>query len=301
MHGAFSLSQILDSKMDMKKGKLIICSTPIGNLGDITLRVIDVLKQVDLIAAEDTRRTQKLLNHFSINTPTLSYHKFNEKERTGQIINRINQGMSIALVSDSGTPAISDPGQAIISACIDAGIKVEIAPGVDSVVPALVLSGFDTSSFCFYGFAPRSKGDIEKWALKLKDETRTVIVFESPKRIIKLLSMLANDFPKRNIALIRELTKVHEEVIRGSVEEVFGKVSSQEIRGEVVLVIEGAEDKGRGEKVRDDDIMANLEEAGLELKKLGFSAKEIAKVLAWRYDISRNLAYKISISVSGKK
>ena len=287
--------------MDMKKGKLIICSTPIGNLGDITLRVIDVLKQVDLIAAEDTRRTQKLLNHFSINTPTLSYHKFNEKERTGQIINRINQGMSVALVSDSGTPAISDPGQAIISACIDAGIKVEIAPGVDSVVPALVLSGFDTSSFCFYGFAPRSKGDIEKWASKLKDETRTVIVFESPKRIIKLLDMLANDFPKRNIALIRELTKVHEEVIRGSVEEVFGKVSSQEIRGEVVLVIEGAEDKRRGEKVRDDDIIANLEEAGLELKKLGFSAKEIAKVLAWRYDISRNLAYKISISFSGKK
>jgi len=287
--------------MDMKKGKLIICSTPIGNLGDITLRVIDVLKQVDLIAAEDTRRTQKLLNHFSINTPTLSYHKFNEKERTGQIINRINQGMSIALVSDSGTPAISDPGQAIVSACIDAGIKVEIAPGVDSVVPALVLSGFDTSSFCFYGFAPRSKGDIEKWASKLKDETRTVIVFESPKRIIKLLDMLANNFPKRNIALIRELTKVHEEVIRGSVEEVFGKVSSQEIRGEVVLVIEGAEDKRRGEKVRDDDIMANLEEAGLELKKLGFSAKEIAKVLAWRYDISRNLAYKISISFSGKK
>jgi 16S rRNA (cytidine1402-2'-O)-methyltransferase len=287
--------------MDTKKGKLIICSTPIGNLGDITLRVIDVLKQVDLIAAEDTRRTQKLLNHFSINTPTLSYHKFNEKERTGHIINRINQGMSIALVSDSGTPAISDPGQAIISACIDAGIKVEIAPGVDSVVPALVLSGFDTSSFCFYGFAPRSKGDIEKWASKLKDETRTVIVFESPKRIIKLLDMLANDFPKRNIALIRELTKVHEEVIRGSVEEVFGKVSSQEIRGEVVLVIEGAEDKRRGEKVRDDDIMANLEEAGLELKKLGFSAKEIAKVLAWRYDISRNLAYKISISFSGKK
>jgi 16S rRNA (cytidine1402-2'-O)-methyltransferase len=287
--------------MDMKKGKLIICSTPIGNLGDITLRVIDVLKQVDLIAAEDTRRTQKLLNHFSINTPTLSYHKFNEKERTGQIINRINQGMSVALVSDSGTPAISDPGQAIISACIDAGIKVEIAPGVDSVVPALVLSGFDTSSFCFYGFAPRSKGDIEKWASKLKDETRTVIVFESPKRIIKLLDMLANNFPKRNIALIRELTKVHEEVIRGSVEEVFGKVSSQEIRGEVVLVIEGAEDKRRGEKVRDDDIIANLEEAGLELKKLGFSAKEIAKVLAWRYDISRNLAYKISISFSGKK
>ena len=287
--------------MDMKKGKLIICSTPIGNLGDITLRVIDVLKQVDLIAAEDTRRTQKLLNHFSINTPTLSYHKFNEKERTGQIINRINQGMSVALVSDSGTPAISDPGQAIISACIDAGIKVEIAPGVDSVVPALVLSGFDTSSFCFYGFAPRSKGDIEKWASKLKDETRTVIVFESPKRIIKLLDMLANNFPKRNIALIRELTKVHEEVIRGSVEEVFGKVSSQEIRGEVVLVIEGAEDKRRGEKVRDDDIIANLEEAGFELKKLGFSAKEIAKVLAWRYDISRNLAYKISISFSGKK
>jgi 16S rRNA (cytidine1402-2'-O)-methyltransferase len=178
---------------------------------------------------------------------------------------------------------------------------VEIAPGVDSVVPALVLSGFDTSSFCFYGFAPRSKGDIEKWASKLKDETRTVIVFESPKRIIKLLDMLANNFPKRNIALIRELTKVHEEVIRGSVEEVFGKVSSQEIRGEVVLVIEGAEDKRRGEKVRDDDIIANLEEAGLELKKLGFSAKEIAKVLAWRYDISRNLAYKISISFSGKK
>jgi 16S rRNA (cytidine1402-2'-O)-methyltransferase len=287
--------------MDIKKGKLIICSTPIGNLGDITLRVIDVLKQVDLIAAEDTRRTRKLLNHFSINTPTLSYHKFNEKERTGQIINRINMGMNIALVSDSGTPAISDPGQAIISACIDAGIKVEISPGVDSVVPALVLSGFDTSSFCFCGFAPRRNRDIEKWALRLKDETRTMVVFESPKRIIKLLDMLANDFPKRNIALIRELTKVHEEVIRGSVEEVLGKIRSQEIRGEVVLVIEGEEDKIQGEKVREDDLMANLEKAGLELKKLGFCAKEMAKILAWRYDISRNLAYKISISVSGRK
>ncbi|MCL5986531.1 MAG: 16S rRNA (cytidine(1402)-2'-O)-methyltransferase [Actinobacteria bacterium] len=262
--------------------------------------MIDVLGQVDLIVAEDTRRTQKLLNHYNIRTPTLSYHKFNERERTEQIMDRINQGMNIALVSDSGTPAISDPGQTIISACIEAGIKVEMAPGVDSVIPALVLSGFDTSSFYFYGFAPRRKVDIKRWALKLKDETSTAIVFESPMRIVKLLAMLVNVFPKRNIALMRELTKVHEEVIRGSIEEVLERISSQEIRGEVVLVIAGAQEKREGEMTRNDDIMANLKEAGLELKKFGFSAREIAKILVWRYDISRNLAYKISISVLEK-
>ena len=293
MHGVLNLSG--------KLGKLIICSTPIGNLGDITLRVIDVLKQVDLIVAEDTRRTQKLLNHYGIKTQMLSYHKFNEKERTEQIIGRINQGANIALVSDSGTPAISDPGQVIISACIDSGIKVEIAPGADSVIPALVISGFDTSSFCFYGFAPRVRGEIEKLALKLSDENRTVVIFESPKRIVKLLTAFVNVFPKRNIALIRELTKIHEEVMRGSIEEVLGKISGKAIKGEVVLVISGAQKKKADDRIKGNDIMADLKDTGCELKELGFSTKEIVKILMWRYDIPRNLAYRISISVSGER
>ena len=293
MHGVLNLSG--------KQGKLIICSTPIGNLGDITLRVIDVLKQVDLIVAEDTRRTQKLLNHYGIKTQMLSYHKFNEKERTEQIIGRINQGANIALVSDSGTPAISDPGQVIISACIDSGIKVEIAPGADSVIPALVISGFDTSSFCFYGFAPRVRGEIEKLALKLSDENRTVVIFESPKRIVKLLTAFVNVFPKRNIALIRELTKVHEEVMRGSIEEVLGKISGKAIKGEVVLVISGVQKKKVDDSIKGKDIIADLKDTGYELKKLGFSTKEIVKILMWRYDIPRNLAYRISILVSGER
>jgi len=293
MHGVLNLSG--------KLGKLIICSTPIGNLGDITLRVIDVLKQVDLIVAEDTRRTQKLLNHYGIKTLMLSYHKFNEKERTEQIIGRINQGANIALVSDSGTPAISDPGQVIISACIDSGIKVEIAPGADSVIPALVISGFDTSSFCFYGFAPRVRGEIEKLALKLSDENRTVVIFESPKRVVKLLTAFVNVFPKRNIALIRELTKVHEEVMRGSIEEVLRKISDKAIKGEVVLVISGVQKKKVDDSIKGKDIIADLKDTGYELKKLGFSTKEIVKILMWRYDIQRNLAYRISILVSGER
>jgi len=285
----------------MKTGKLIVCSTPIGNLNDITLRVIDVLRNVDLIAAEDTRRTQKLLNHFKIKTPTLSYHKFNEKERVEQIISRINRGMNIALVSDSGTPAISDPGNEIVRACINADIEIEIAPGADSIIPALVLSGFNTSSFFFNGYAPRKKDDIDKLILKLKDEERTAVVFESPKRIIKFLGMFAAELPNRNIVVVRELTKIHEEVIRGNAEEVYAKIKSREIKGEVILVIEGREIMKRDDKLSDDHIMADLKEAVISLKKSGFSAKEIAKILMWRYDISRNSAYKISMTSYGEK
>lgn len=219
--------------------KLFVIPTPIGNLEDITLRAIRVMKEVDLIVAEDTRTTGFLLKHFGIETRMISYHKFNEHKSTESIVEKIQSGMSIGLVSDAGTPGISDPGYLLVKSCIDHGLSVECLPGATAFVPALILSGFANDSFCFEGFLPHKKGRQTKWK-EINQESRTVILYESPHRLLKALKE-ASEFldPQRKIAVCRELTKKFEEVRRGSAAELLDYFMKQGVKGEIVMVIDG--------------------------------------------------------------
>ena len=218
--------------------KLFIVPTPVGNLEDITLRAIRVLKEADLILAEDTRQTKKLLNHFQIQKQLLSYHKFNEQKTVESVIEKIKSGMNIALVSDGGTPGISDPGHILIAACINENITVECLPGATAFVPALVNSGFATDEFVFIGFLPHKKGR----QTKLKEIAlieKTIILYESPFRIVKLLEELKQHIgSERRISASREISKIFEETVRGTSVELLLHFKKKEPRGEFVLLIE---------------------------------------------------------------
>jgi 16S rRNA (cytidine1402-2'-O)-methyltransferase len=218
--------------------KLMLVPTPVGNLEDITLRAIRVLKEVDLILAEDTRQTKKLLNHLQINKALLSYHKFNEYKTVESIVEKIRAGMNIALVSDGGTPGISDPGHILIAACIKESIEVECLPGPTAFVPALVNSGFATDEFVFIGFLPHKKGR----QTKLKEIAlikKTIILYESPFRVVKLLEELKNHLgSERRISASREISKMFEETIRGTADELLRHFQTKNPRGEFVLVID---------------------------------------------------------------
>lgn len=219
--------------------KLYIVPTPIGNLEDITLRAIRILKEADLILAEDTRQTAKLLNHFEIKTRMRSHHLFNEHKTINGIVDQLNSGEQIALVSDAGTPGISDPGFLLIRACIQNNIEVECLPGATAFVPALVNSGLPSDHFIFEGFLPPKKGRKTRLE-KLAIEPYTVILYESPYRLIKTLTQLAEYFgADRQVAVARELTKIHEETIRGSIQEVLKYYEDQTIKGEIVIIIGG--------------------------------------------------------------
>ncbi len=221
-------------------GKLYLVPTPIGNLKDITFRAIDVLAQVDLILAEDTRTTKKLLKHYEINTKIKSYHIYNEHKVLNEIINFLTMDNEIALVSDSGSPCISDPGFLLVREVIRKGIDVESLPGPSSVIPALTQSGFPTTNFIFEGFLPKKKGRKKK-ILELSKETKTVILFESPHRIIKLLNEIKNICgTEKNISISREISKIFEETIRGTVKECLLYFEKKEPKGEFVICIEGS-------------------------------------------------------------
>lgn len=219
--------------------KLYVIPTPIGNLEDITLRAIRIMKEVELIVAEDTRTTGFLLKHFGIETKMISYHKFNEHKATELIVDKIRSGISIGLVSDAGTPGISDPGYLLVKSCIDHDIPVECLPGATAFVPALILSGFANDSFCFEGFLPHKKGRQTKWKA-INQEIRTVILYESPHRLLKALKE-ASEFiaENRQIAVCRELSKKFEEVRRGTAAELLDYFTNQGVKGEIVMVIEG--------------------------------------------------------------
>jgi 16S rRNA (cytidine1402-2'-O)-methyltransferase len=216
---------------------IFLVPTPIGNLGDITLRAIEVLKSVDLILAEDTRHTGKLLKHYNIQTPMSSFHQHNEHGKVKDVIARLKGGESLALVTDSGTPSISDPGFLLVRECVREGIRVECLPGATALVPALVLSGFPTDHFCFEGFLPVKKGRVTR--LKdLASEPRTIVLYESPHRLIKTLRELALNLGiHRQAVVCRELTKIHEEVVRGTLEELVTHFEKTEPRGEIVIVV----------------------------------------------------------------
>lgn len=221
--------------------KLFIVPTPVGNLEDITLRALRVLKEAELILAEDTRQTKKLLDHFQVQKRLLPYHKFNENKSTAQIIEQLRSGTGIALVSDGGTPGISDPGHILIAACIREGIPVECLPGATAFVPALINSGFATDEFLFAGFLPHKKG--RQTRLKeLAQEPRTLILYESPFRIVKLLEELPAHFgAERQISISREISKMFEETVRGTAAELFAHFTKKPPKGEFVVVIEGNE------------------------------------------------------------
>lgn len=220
-------------------GKLFVCATPIGNLEDVTLRVLRVLAEADLVAAEDTRRTRKLLSRHEITARLVSYHEANERKQAEFLIGRMRAGDRIALVTDAGMPGISDPGFQIIRRCIEEQIPVEVVPGASSILAALIASGIGPARFCFDGFLPRKAGERITRLKQLAAEERTIIFFESPSRVRETLEAILQVLGDRNIALARELTKVHEEVIRGKVSEVQERLEDP-VLGEIVLVIEGA-------------------------------------------------------------
>ncbi|TKG94804.1 16S rRNA (cytidine(1402)-2'-O)-methyltransferase [Puteibacter caeruleilacunae] len=226
--------------------KLYIIPTPIGNLKDITLRALEILKEVDTILAEDTRTSSKLLKHFEINTKMQSHHKFNEHKTSEHIAQRIESGENIALISDAGTPAISDPGYLLVRTCLENDIEVECLPGATAFVPALVNSGFATDRFTFEGFLPHKKGR-QKKLKSLAEESRTMIFYESPFRLVKTLEQFAEYFGQDRFASVsRELTKLHEENKRAPLPELIEHFKSKTVKGEIVIIVEGLDKKRKG-------------------------------------------------------
>lgn len=220
-------------------GKLFICATPIGNLEDITLRVIRTLKEVDLIACEDTRTSMKLCRHFEIDTPLTSYHEHNKYEKADYLVAKIAEGLNVALISDAGTPAISDPGEELVKRAHEAGIEVTSLPGAAAVITALTLSGLQTGRFSFEAFLPHDKKERNYVLEELKEETRTIILYEAPHRLKKTLLELKEKLGNRRLSIVKELTKVHETVLLSTLEEAISFYEETEPKGEYVLVIEG--------------------------------------------------------------
>lgn len=225
----------------MSYGTLYLCATPIGNLQDITLRVLDTLKTVDLVACEDTRKTLQLLNHFSISKPVTSYYEHNKMTKGDVIIQQLKEGKNIALVSDAGMPGISDPGYDLVQQCLTEGIAFTVLPGAVAAITGLVLSGLPTDRFAFEGFIPRQKKERQQFFLNLLHEERTMIFYESPHRLQDTLKTMAEIFPDRTMAAARELTKKFEEIVRGTPSELLTHFETEGIRGEFVLLLHGAQ------------------------------------------------------------
>ena len=233
--------------------KLYVVPTPIGNLEDITLRAINVLKEVDFILAEDTRTTSHLLRHLGIEKPMHSHHKFNEHATVGRVAEAINNGRDVALVSDAGTPGISDPGFLLVRKCVEEGIEVVTLPGATALIPAVVQSGFPCDRFCFEGFLPQKKGRMKRLQ-ELAMEPRTLVLYESPYRVVKCLEQLAETFgEERRVAVVREITKKFEETVRGTIAEALEHFRSHEPKGEFVIVVEGYDPKRKSASDDEDD------------------------------------------------
>lgn len=266
-------------------GNLYVIATPIGNLEDITLRAIRILKEADLIAAEDTRHTLKLLNHLEISKPLISYHRHNEETRQDIIIQKLEEGQNIALVSDAGTPGICDPGEVVIKTCIEKGINVVPIPGPCAFVNALICSGIDTKEFNFLGFLPLNKNNRKQKLEEIKKSNKTIILYEAPHKLKETLKDLKDIIENRKIVLARELTKIHEEFIRKNIDDLI--TLSETLKGEVVLIIEG----GEIEQEENDLINLSLEEHYRYYEKMGLDKKEIIKKIAKDRNVSKNEIY----------
>ena len=274
------------------QGKLYLCATPIGNLEDITYRVLRTLKEVDLIAAEDTRNSIKLLNHFDIHTPMTSYHEYNKIEKAEVLIRKMQEGTNIALITDAGTPGISDPGEDLVRMCYEAGIDVTSLPGPAACITALTLSGLPTRRFAFEAFLPSDKKERQAVLTELVNETRTIIMYEAPHRLVKSLNELLEVLGNRKITLCRELTKKHETAFASTIEDILKYYETQEPKGECVLVIEG---KNRAELVQEErakwEEMTIPEHMDIYLNQ-GMDKKEAMKAVAKDRGVSKRDIYQ---------
>ncbi|MGM0213635.1 16S rRNA (cytidine(1402)-2'-O)-methyltransferase [Enterococcus sp. AZ109] len=269
-------------------GILYLVPTPIGNLDDMTFRGVKTLQSADLIASEDTRNTQKLLNHFEIKVPQKSFHEHNYRERIPELIRLLQDGQTIAQVSDAGMPSISDPGQELVAACIAENIPVVSLPGATAGMTALIASGLSPQPFYFYGFLQRKKSQQKKELEQLKSQTATLIFYESPHRIKETLKNAEQVLGDRQVVICRELTKLYEEYIRGSVQEVIDYVSEHPLKGECCLLISGA-----NEEVAEEILEGTLTEQVEQLMEEGFSSKEAIKEVAKRNQIKKQEVYKL--------
>ncbi len=267
-------------------GKLYIVATPIGNLEDITIRALNILKSVDLIAAEDTRQTLKLLNHFEISKPLISYHRHNEDVKSEILLEKLNEGQDIALVSDAGTPGICDPGEVVIKKAIESNITVVPIPGACAMINALIASGISTSEFIFLGFLPLNKKNRKQKLEEIKNSNKTIILYEAPHKMKNTLEDLKDIIGDRRITLARELTKIHEEFIRDNINNILDKIDS--LKGEMILIIEGKSSENNSQNELNE---LTLEEHYEYYKKQGFDKKEIIKKIAKDRNVNKNEIY----------
>ncbi len=276
---------------EKQPGILYVVSTPIGNLEDITLRALRVLKEVDLIAAEDTRRTRQLLTHYGIHKPLISYHEHNRRMREKTLLQELREGKNIALVTDAGTPGISDPGEDLVRGAIQESIPLIPIPGPAALVAALSVSGLPTESFLFYGFLPSKAAARKKWLVSLKDRPETLVFYESPRRLASLLEDAAQILGDRRVVVAREMTKVYEEVYRGTITEVLDQLGEEEVKGEVTVILEGST---LPPKVEASSIVDALKHYTGEM---GLSMKESVHRVAEDLEVSRQEVYRASLKL----
>ncbi len=272
-------------------GTLYLCATPIGNLDDITFRVLETLRTVDVIAAEDTRNSIKLLNRFEIKTPMTSYHEFNKYDKGRQLIDQLLSGKNIAVITDAGMPGISDPGEELVKMAYEAGVPVTVLPGACACVTALTLSGLPTRRFCFEAFLPTDKKERKDVLEELKDETRTIVLYEAPHRLVKTLAELCEVLGDRRLTICRELTKKHEEAFRTTFTEALAFYEEREPKGECVLVIEGADRAALRQAEQEAFLELSLEEHMERYLSSGMSKKDAMKAVAADRGVSKREIY----------
>ncbi|WP_250278904.1 16S rRNA (cytidine(1402)-2'-O)-methyltransferase [[Clostridium] colinum] len=272
-------------------GKLYVCATPIGNLKDITLRCLETLKEVDLIASEDTRHTIKLLNHYEIKTPLESYHEHNKETKGKKLINLLLDNKNIALVSDAGMPGICDPGEDLIRLCYENNIEITVLPGATASITALILSGLKTRSYCFEGFLPSNKKVRKEVMQKIENDTRTYILYEAPHHLLTTLKELYEHIGERNISIVKELTKKHEKVLKATLSEAINYFENNIPKGEYVIVLEGASEESILNKQKQQINNISIDEQVEQYVKEGIDIKEAMKKVAKDRGISKREVY----------
>lgn len=274
------------------EGQLFVCATPIGNLEDITMRVLRILKQVDLIAAEDTRNSIRLLNYYEIKTPMTSYHEYNKIEKAYELVDLMQQGKDIALITDAGTPGISDPGEELVRICYKEGIEVTSLPGASACITALSMSGQKTRRFSFEAFLPKKKKEREEVLQEMAEDTRTLIVYEAPHHLLKTLMELKEALGDRKLTICRELTKVHEEKLLMTLSEAVNYYENNKPRGEFVLVIEGKDKEEIRKQERESWMDMSLEEHMAIYEKKGMTRTDAMKAVAKDRGVSKREIYQ---------
>ncbi|MGC9337676.1 MAG: 16S rRNA (cytidine(1402)-2'-O)-methyltransferase [Candidatus Cloacimonadia bacterium] len=275
------------------KGTLYLVGTPIGNLEDITLRAIRVLKEVDLIAAEDTRTSSRLMQRYCISTKMVSYHKFNERERAEFLIPQLEAGKNIAVISDAGMPGISDPSEIIVTECIQHDVQVVPIPGPSAITAALAASGLSTDSFSFYGFLPKSLTKCKDLLQKLVNHPETMIFYESPKRVVRTLTLMKEIFGDRMAVIAKELTKIHETFFRGPISTLLENLNEENLKGEFVILVQG----GSSPEIPLSEITRALKEQ----IKAGVSLSDAVKKVAGKYNLNKNQVYEIALGLKKEK